>query len=123
MSYSVEPQLKKSKSFSKYLYSNIDQNEDFFIFDIKLSNKKKFKKIKKIKNLKSDYIIDETDKINFKKYTLMEITVININNVEFVNNAVINIENLPVIYNQDSLYFEISNNNNYLKCFYNFNIE
>ena len=40
MSYSLT-QMKKSKSFSKYLYASIDQSEDFYIFDIKLESQKK----------------------------------------------------------------------------------
>ena len=50
MSYTLTPQIKKSRSFSKYLYTNADNEEDFYIFDIKLiSNKKSLKKLKKLR--------------------------------------------------------------------------
>ena len=78
MSYSLNTEIKKNRSISKSLYSSIDESEDFFIFDIKLISKKKFKKIKKIKNSKNDVLIDVFDKVLFDKYLLLDLSFINI---------------------------------------------
>ena len=92
MSYSLTPQIKKSKSFSKYLYSNIDQSEDFYIFNIELTNKKKFKKIKKVKNSKSGMIINQSDDILFSKYQKANIDIINISQPELSHSVEIKLK-------------------------------
>ena len=61
MSYSLIPQIKKSRSFSKYLYSSIDLSDDFYIFDIKLTNPKGVdisSGLEKIKGKKSPQLIE-----------------------------------------------------------------
>ncbi len=123
MSYNLTPQIKKSRSFSKYLYANIDQSEDFYIFDIKLiSNKKKSKKIKKIKNSKSDTLITLNDNINVNKYNKFELTIINLNNPNINHTLDLNLTNQTIVYKDDFIYLEISNEMNLLKCFYNLEI-
>ena len=123
MSYSLAPQVTKSKSFSKYLYANIDQSEDFFIFDIKFTSvKKKFKKIKKIKNSRSDMLIDITDNINLNKYNKLEITIINLNNPNVNHDIEIDLTNYNKIYKDEFIYLELTSELNLLKCFYNLDI-
>ena len=123
MSYNLTPQIKKSRSFSKYLYANIDQSEDFYIFDIKLiSNKKKSKKIKKIKNSKSDTLITLNDNINANKYNKFELTIINLNNPNINHTLDLNLTNQTIVYKDDFIYLEISSEMNLLKCFYNLEI-
>ena len=123
MSYSLAPQIQKSKSISKYLYANIDQSEDFFIFDIKLtSNKKKFKKIKKIKNTRSDMLINLTDNINLNKYNKLEITIININKPNINHQIEIILTSNNRIYKDEFIYLELTSELNFLKCFYNLDV-
>ena len=123
MSYSLAPQVTKSKSISKYLYANIDQSEDFFIFDIKLTSiKKKFKKIKKIKNTRSDMLINMTDSVNLHKYNKLEITIININKPNINHQIEIDLTSNNRIYKDDFVYLEISSELNFLKCFYNLDV-
>jgi len=123
MSYSLAPQVTRSKSISKYLYANIDQSEDFFIFDIKLTSiKKKFKKIKKIKNTRSDMLINMTDSVNLHKYNKLEITIININKPNINHQIEIDLTSNNRIYKDDFVYLEISSELNFLKCFYNLDV-
>lgn len=123
MSYSLTPQIKKSKSFSKYLYSNIDQTEDFFIFNIELiSNKKKSKKIKKIKNSKSGLLLSSSDDIMYSKYQKILMEIINITNPDSNHSLEIKLENKSLIYKDNFIYLEISDNYNALNCFYNLDI-
>ena len=123
MSYSLVPQVTKSKSFSKYLYANIDQSEDFFIFDIKFTSvKKKFKKIKKIKYSRSDMLIGLTDNINLNKYNKLEITIINLNNPNVNHNIEIDLTSDNKIYKDEFIYLELTSELNLLKCFYNLDI-
>ena len=123
MSLSLTPQIKKSRSFSKYLYSNIDQSEDFYIFDIKLtSHKKKSKKIKKIKNSKSDILINITDNLVFDKYEKMNISIININQPIDNHDIELNLEKKSIIYKDNYIYLEVYSEMGNLKCFYNLEI-
>tara|TARA_B100001093_G_scaffold515859_1_gene593195 strand:+ start:1250 stop:1630 length:381 start_codon:yes stop_codon:yes gene_type:complete len=124
MSYSLVPQMKKSKSFSKYLYSTIDISDDFFLFNIKLTNqKKKFKKkIKKITNSKSDNLINISDNIEYNKYSKMEIIISSVKNAFNTHQIEIKLEDKPIIFQDEIIYLEISNENNFLKCFFNLEI-
>ena len=122
MSLSLTPQLKKSRSFSKYLYSNIDQTEDFYIFDINLISKKKSKKIKKIKNSKSDILINTSDNLVFNKYNKMNISIVNINRPIDNHLVELNLENKSIIYKDDYVYLEIYSEMGNLKCFYNLEV-
>jgi len=123
MSYSFALQINKTKSNSKYSYANIDQSEEFFIFDMKIiSNKKKFKKIRKIKNTKSDMLIDLTDRINLDKYTNIEITIISINNPTVQHNIKVDLSTNTNIYKDDFIYLEMTSESKMLKCFYNLDI-
>ena len=123
MSLNLTPQITKSRSFSKYLYSNIDQSEDFYIFDIKLtSRKKKSKKIKKIKNSKSDILLNTSDNLIFSKFEKININIINLNKPTDYHNIEINLENKSVIYKDDYIYLEIYSEMGNLKCFYNLEI-
>ena len=123
MSYSLTPQIKKSKSISKYLYSNIDQSEDFYIFNIELTNnKKKFKKFKKIKNSKSGMIINQSDDILFSKYQKVNIDIINISHPDLSHSVEIRLENKTLVFKDDFIYLEFNNNNNNLNCFYNLEV-
>ena len=122
MSLSLTPQLKKSKSFSKYLYSNIDQTEDFYIFDVNLINKKKSKKIKKIKNSKSDLLINTSDNLVFNKYNKMNISIVNINRPMDTHLIELNLENKSIFYKDDYVYLEIYSEMGNLKCFYNLEV-
>lgn len=123
MSLNLTPQIKKTRSFSKYLYSNIDQSEDFYIFDIKLtSQKKKSKKIKKIKSSKSDILINNSDNLLFNKYDKMNISIININQPIDNHDIEINLENKSLIYKDNYIYLEIYSDMGNLKCFYNLEI-
>lgn len=123
MSYSLNTEIKKNRSISKSLYSSIDESEDFFIFDIKLiSKKKKFKKIRKIKNSKNDLLIDVFDKVLFDKYLLLELSFININK-PFINHSVsINLNKKHIIFNDNMIYLEIDRESDYLKCYYNLEV-
>lgn len=122
MSYSLNTEIKKNRSISKSLYSSIDESEDFFIFDIKLISKKKFKKIKKIKNSKNDVLIDVFDKVLFDKYLLLELSFININK-PFINHSVsINLDKKHIIFNDNMIYLEIDRESDYLKCYYNLEV-
>jgi hypothetical protein len=122
MSLSLTPQLKKSRSFSKYLYSNIDQTEDFYIFDINLISKKRSKKIKKIKNSKSDILINTSDNLVFNKYNKMNISIVNINRPIDNHLVELNLENKSIIYKDDYVYLEIYSEMGNLKCFYNLEV-
>lgn len=119
MSYVITP-IKKSKSFSKYLYSSIDESNDFYVFDIKLSNdKKKFKKIKKIKNSKSDMLLDLYDNIS-TKYTKINLEIAATNNIDDIHSVSIELNsNKSTIYKDDYIYLEISSECDIIKCFYN----
>lgn len=120
MSYSLDIQMNKSKSFSKYLYSSVDNEEDFFLFDIKfISQKKKFKKIRKVKNSKSDVLISYSDNININKYNRAEITIVNIAKPNINHKLTINFNNNSLIYKDSFIYLELSSEMNLLKCFYN----
>ncbi len=124
MSYNLVPQIRKSKSFSKYLYSSIDLSDDFFIFDIKLTNHKKKikKKIKKITNSKSDNLIEISDKIEYEKYTKMSISITSIHN-SFQNHQLeVKLDENPIIFKDNLIYLEVSNENGFLKCYFNFEI-
>ena len=123
MSYNLTSSNLKSKSFSKSVYSSIDQSEDFYIFNIKLENhKKKSKKIKKIKNSRNDMLIDILDKIHFNKYQKIEISFININKPYICHSISINLNKKPIIYQDDMIYLEIDKDLEYLKCFYNLDV-
>ena len=122
MSYSLTPQIKKSRSFSKYLYSSNDNEEDFYIFDIKLvSNKKKSKKIKKIKNSKCDHLINISDGITFSKYNTLHMDIININNPTNNHSLEVNLNN-STIYHDSFIYLEITSELGLLKCYYNLEV-
>ncbi len=122
MSYSLT-QMKKSKSFSKYLYASIDQSEDFYIFDIKLeSQKKKFKKIKKIKNSKSDFLINEGDNINYNKYEKLNLDVVNVNKANDIHSIEVELNNKSMIYKDEFIYLEVYSDMGVLKCFYNLEV-
>ena len=123
MSYSLIRQIKKSSSFSKYLYSSIDLSDDFYIFDIKLTNpKKKLKKFKKIKNSKSDVLINNNDEISFTKYSKLEINITSLNNKLDSIDIEIELTNEPIIYQDDKIYLEITSNIDLMNCFYNLEI-
>ena len=123
MSYSLIPQIKKSMSFSKYLYSSIDLSDDFYIFDIKLTNpKKKLKKFKKIKISKSDVLINNNDEISFTKYSKLEINITSLNNKLDSIDIEIELTNEPIIYQDDKIYLEITSNIDLMNCFYNLEI-
>lgn len=123
MSYNLIPQIKKSRSFSKYLYSSIDLSDDFYIFDIKLINsKKKLKKFKKIKNSKSDVLINNNDEISFTKYSKLEINITSLNNKLDSIDLEIELTNAPIIYQDDKIYLEITSDMDLMNCFYNLEI-
>ena len=123
MSYNLVSNSIKSKSFSKSFYSSIDQSEDFFIFNINLiSNKKKSKKIRKIKNGRNDMLINILDKINFNKYKKIEISFVNINKPFISHDISIELNRKPIIYKDEMIYLEIDREMDYMKCFYNLDI-
>ena len=123
MSYTLTPQIKKSRSFSKYLYSSADNEEDFYIFDIKLiSHKKKSKKIKKIKNTKCDNLITTSDGISFNKYSSLVMDIININNPSKNHSFKLELNNNSVIYHDNFIYLEVTSELGLLKCFYNLEV-
>ena len=123
MSYTLTPQIKKSRSFSKYLYTNADNEEDFYIFDIKLiSNKKKSKKIKKIKNTKCDNLITTSDGISFNKYNSLLMDIININDPSKNHSFKLDLNNNSVIYHDNFIYLEVTAELGLLKCFYNLGV-
>lgn len=120
MSYSLGTQMNKSKGFSKYLYSSVDNEEDFFLFDIKfISQKKKFKKIRKVKNSKSDVLISYADNININKYNSVEMTIVNISKPNINHTLTVNFNNNSLIYRDSFIYLELTSEMNFLKCFYN----
>lgn len=117
--------LTRSKSFSKYLYSSIDDTNDSFLFVIELeSDKKRFnKKIQKISSEKKNYLINDIDKIIFKKIKNVKIEVINLKNPEEIHKIETplntNSEGTSVTIKDTFIYLEIINNNGNLICFYN----
>ena len=120
MSYNLTASVPRTKSFSKYLLSNIDQFEDFYLFSMQfVTAKKKFKKFKKIKNSKSDNLIDLSDNININKYFKMELGIVSLNNthVDHYVNVVLDKDNN--IYQDDVIYLEFNIENDMLKCYYN----
>ena len=123
MSYNLTPNNLKARSFSKSFYSSIDQSEDFYIFNITLTNnKKKSKKIRKIKNSKNDMLINILDKVSFNKYTKIEMSFININKPYITHSINIDLKKRPIIYKDDMIYLEIDKELDYLKCFYNLEV-
>ena len=123
MSHNLVSNNLKSKSFSKSFYSSIDQSEDFYIFNICLeSNKKKFKKKRKIKNSRNDMLINILDKVNFNKYTKLEISFLNINKPFISHTINIDLNKKPVIYKDEMIYLEIDKELDYMKCFYNLDV-
>jgi hypothetical protein len=123
MSYNLVPNNLKSKSLSKSVYSSIDQSEDFFIFNINLtSHKKKSKKIRKIKNSRNDMLINILDKVNFNKYSKLEISFLNINKPYISHTINIDLNKRPIIYKDDMIYLEIDKELDYMKCFYNLDV-
>jgi len=123
MSYNLVPNSLKSKSLSKSFYSSIDQSEDFFIFNINLtSHKKKSKKIRKIKNSRNDMLINILDKVNFNKYSKLEISFLNINKPYISHTINIDLNKRPIIYKDDMIYLEIDKELDYMKCFYNLDV-
>ena len=123
MSYTLTPQIKKTRSFSKYLCSNADSEDDFYIFDIKfISNKKKSKKIKKIKNTKCDQLINISDGITYNKYRSLVMNIININNPLNNHSFKVDLTSNSVIYHDNFIYLEITSELGLLKCFYNLDV-
>jgi len=123
MSYNLVPNSLKSKSLSKSFYSSIDQSEDFFIFNINLtSHKKKSKKIRKIKNSRNDMLINILDKVNFNKYSKLEISFLNINKPYISHTINIDLNKRPIIYKDEMIYLEIDKEFDYMKCFYNLDV-
>ena len=117
--------LTRSKSFSKYLYSSIDDTNDSFLFVIELeSDKKRFnKKIQKISSEKKNYIINDVDKILFKKYYNLNFEIINLNKPQENASLSINLnsenDGTNINSKNDLIYVEVINNNGNLLCFYN----
>ena len=58
----------KHKKSSKYLTSEIDPSPEYYLIVIHLESKKKFKKIQKISTDTTKYLLNDHDKINYKKY-------------------------------------------------------
>ena len=108
------------------LQRNQSQNhneDDFYIFDIKLiSNKKKSKKIKKIKNTKCDNLITTSDGISFNKYNSLLMNIININNPSKNHSFKLDLNNNSVIYHDNFIYLEVTAELGLLKCFYNLEV-
>lgn len=124
MSYNVISTNVKNKNFSKLLHSYVEESEDFFIFNIYLETcKKKIKKLKKIKNTRNDFLINIFDKINFNKYTKIEICFININNPLITHTIIINLNKESIIYKDDMIYLEINKQSDYMTCFYNLDVK
>jgi hypothetical protein len=102
----------------KYSYSNSFQKQNLYLFEIELISKRKTKKIKKVKSFKKDNLLNSKDKINFNKYKLIKLHIVNIKDFTEINIDVEIKQNK--IFKNDNIYLEIDNEYGYLKCFYNF---
>lgn len=109
----------KQTKISKYLTADIDSIPEYYIFDIQLESKKKFKNIKKISTDNTKYLLDNYDKIIYKKYKNINFKIINIKKQIISHDLTINLSKDYIIHKDNSIYLEISNKNGYLTLFYN----
>ena len=118
MSTSLLSQASQKKS-SKYLISSIDPSPEYFLFVIHLESKKKSKKIQKITIDNTKYLINPSDKINYKKYEILKCEILSINNPLFSHKIEINLNQNYIIHKDQTVYIEIKNSEGYLTLFYN----
>lgn len=122
MSTALNIPLKRTKSFSKYIYSSNDNISDSYIFILEFEcPKKKFnKKITKVISEKNSYLINENDKIPYKKYKKLNLEIFNLKNLDQCHKITINLESNNLVHKDNFIYLEIINNNSNLICYYNF---
>lgn len=109
----------KQKKSSKYLTADIDPIPEYYLFEIQLESKKKFKNIKKISTDSTKYLLNNDDKIIYKKYTNINFKIISLKKPLTSHDLTIDLSKDYIIHKDDSIYLEISNKNGYLTLFYN----
>ena len=118
MSTVLLSESKQTKN-SKYITADIDSIPEYYLFDIQLESKKKFKNIKKISTDNTKYLLNNYDKIIYKKYKNINFKIINIKKQIISHDLKINLSKDYIIHKDNSIYLEISNKNGYLTLFYN----
>ncbi len=118
MSTVLLSESKQTKN-SKYITADIDSIPEYYLFDIQLESKKKFKNIKKISTDNTKYLLNNYDKIIYKKYKNINFKIINIKKQIISHDLTINLSKDYIIHKDKSIYLEISNKNGYLTLFYN----
>ena len=111
------------KKSSKYLLSNINPKNDYYLVIMSLDSKKKTKKIQKIIAESHKYLISDNDKINFKKYYKINIEILFLKKQKETHTFSVDLNNNLIIHHDDKVYVEISNNNGFLNCYFNFDGE
>ena len=111
------------KKSSKYLLSNINPKNDYYLVIMSLDSKKKTKKIQKIITESYKYLISDNDKINFKKYYKINIEILFLKKQKETHSFSVDLNNNLMIHHDDKVYVEISNNNGFLNCYFNFDSE
>ena len=108
------------KKSSKYLLSNINPKNDYYLVIMSLDSKKKTKKIQKIITESYKYLISDNDKIIFKKYYKINIEILFLKKQKETHTFSVDLNNNLIIHHDDKVYVEISNNNGFLNCYFNF---
>lgn len=111
------------KKSSKYLLSNINPKNDYYLVIMSLDSKKKTKKIQKIITESYKYLISDNDKIIFKKYYKINIEILFLKKQKETHTFSVDLNNNLIIHHDDKVYVEISNNNGFLNCYFNFDSE
>ena len=120
MSLSLIP-IKKTKSFTKYSYSSNDNinNSYLFVIELECPKKKYYKKIQKISTEKNYYILNEDDKILFKKFTKIKLEITKLSNIDQSQIIEIDLNSNNLISKNNFIYLEVINKDDFLLCYYN----
>lgn len=109
----------KHKKSSKYLTSEIDTSPEYYLIVIHLESKKKFKKIQKISTDTTKYLLNDHDKINYKKYNNLLFEITNLNKPLFNHTIQVDLSQNYIIHKDKTVYLEVTNKNGYLTLYYN----
>lgn len=109
----------KHKKSSKYLTSETDPSPEYYLIVLQLESKKKSKKIQKISTDTTKYLINDYDKIYYKKYNNLSFEITNLSKPLFNHNIKVNLSQNYIIHKDSTIYLEVVNKNGYLTLFYN----
>ena len=109
----------KHKKSSKYLTSETDPSPEYYLIVLHLESKKKSKKITKISTDTTKYLINDYDKIYYKKYNNLSFEITNLSKPLFNHNIKVNLSQNYIIHKDSTIYLEVVNKNGYLTLFYN----